>query len=95
MLVVLFQVVSSNQKTFFLGIFYFLFLLYKLRDGLFQSVVSHFYHGDRTLIFHVLREMEIFYLVLYDRGIFQVQLDVRSLEKLGSLLVFCFCLCLM
>ena len=31
--------------------------------------------------------------VLYDLGIFQVQLDVLSLKKLKNLLVFCFCLC--
>ena len=54
-----------------------------------------FYHRDRKLIFHVLREMEICYLILYNHGIFQVQLDVLSLEKVGSLLVFCFCLYLM
>ena len=70
---------------------YILSLLYNMRGCLFQCVVSNFYHGDRKLIFHVLREMEIFYLVLYDVGIFQVQLDVLSLEKLESLIVFCFC----
>ena len=32
------------------------------------------------LIFHVLRQREIWYLVLCDLGIFQVQLDVLSLE---------------
>ena len=58
-------------------------------------MVSNFYLGDRKLIFQVLREMEICYLVLYDLGIFQFQLDVLSLEKLGSLLVYCFCLYLM
>ena len=47
------------------------------------------------LIFHVLREREIWYLVLYDFGIFQVQLDVLSLEKNENLLVYCLCLYLM
>ena len=47
------------------------------------------------LIFHVLRERGICYLVLYDLGIFQVRLDVLSLEKLEISLVFCLCLCLM
>ena len=95
MLVVLFQIVFSNQKTLFLGILYFLYLLYNLRGYLFQCVVSNFYHGDRKLFFHVLREMGICYLILCDLGTFQVQLDVLSLEKLENLLVFCFCLCLM
>ena len=95
MLVVLFQVVFSNQKTLYLGILYFLYLLYNLRACLFQCMVSNFYHGDRKLIFHVLREMAICYLVLYDLGIFQVQLDVLSLEKLEKLRKFCFCFYLM
>ena len=56
---------------------------------------NQFYHKDRKLIFHVLREMEICYLILTELGIFQVQFDVLSLEKIESLLVFSFCLCLM
>ena len=52
-----------------------------MRECSFQCVVSNFYHGDRKLIFHVLREMEICYLISYDLGIFQVQLDVLSLKK--------------
>ena len=95
MFVVLFQVVFSNQKTFFLGILYFLYLLYNLMECLFQCVVSIFHHGDYKLIIHVLRQREIWYLVLSDLGIFQVQIDVLSLEKLGNLLVFCLCLYLM
>ena len=83
MLVILFQVVFSNQKTLFLGIL-ILYLPYNLRGCLFQYVVSSFYHGDRKLIFHVLREREIGHLVLYDLGVFQVRLDVRNLEKLES-----------
>ena len=81
MLVLLFQVVFSNQKTRFFGFLYFMFQLYNLRGFLFQFVVSIFYHGDRKLIFHVLREIEICYLVLYDLGIFQCQLDLLNLEK--------------
>ena len=60
----------------------FLYLLYNLRGCSFEFVVSKFYHGDRKLIFHVRCKLEIFYLVFYDLGIFQVQLDVLSLEKL-------------
>ena len=37
------------------------------------------------LIFHVLRERGIWYLVLYDLGIFQVRLDVLILEKFENL----------
>ena len=50
---------------------------------------SKFYHEDRKLIFHVRRGMEICRLVLYDLGIFQVRLDVQSLEKLESVPIFC------
>ena len=49
-----------------------------------------FYHGDRKLSFHVVREMEICYLVFNDLGIYQVQLDVLSLEELENLLACCF-----
>ena len=89
MLVVLFQVTFSNQKTLFPGILCFLYLLYNLRGCFFQCVVSNFYHEDQMLIFHVLRERGIWYLVLYDLGIFQVRLGMRNLEKLENLLVFC------
>ena len=68
-----FQVVFSNQKTLFLGILHFLCLLYNLRDCLFHCVVSNFNHGDHMLFIHVLRERGIWYLVLYDFGIFQVK----------------------
>ena len=43
----------------------------------------------------MLRGMEICRLVLYDLGIFQVRLDVQSLEKLESSPIFCLRLCLM
>ena len=86
---------NFQSKNIFPWYLFFLNLLYNLRECLFQFVVSNFYHGDHKLIFHVLREMEICYLIFYYLGVFQVQLDVLSLEKLESLLVFCFCLCLM
>ena len=66
-----------------------------MRDCLLRCVVSSFYDGDRKLILHVRRGMEICRLVLYDLGFFHVRLDVQSLEKLESLPIFCLCLCLM
>ena len=51
-------------------------------------MVSNFYHGDRKLTLHVRRGREICRVVLYDLGIFQVRLDVQSLEKLRSEPIF-------
>ena len=39
-------------------------------------------------IFHVNCEMENYFLIFYDLGNFQVQLDVLSLRKPDNLLVF-------
>ena len=55
-------------------------------------MVFNSYHEDRMLIFHVLHEREILYLVVYDLGVFQVRLDVPSLEKHENLQIFCLCL---
>ena len=55
-----------------------------------QCVVSSVYRACHRLIVRVRRYMGTFYPILYDLGIFQVQLDVLSLEKLANLLVFCF-----
>ena len=55
-------------------------------------MVSNFNHEDRMLIFHVLHKKETLYLVVYDLSVFQVRLDVLSLEKLESFQVFCLCL---
>ena len=95
MLVEIFQVVLSYQKTTFRGILYFLCRLYNLMGCLFQCVVTNFCHGDCKLMFHVIRGRENCHLGLFDLGIFQVRLDVRSLEKLESLPISCLCLCVM
>ena len=55
-------------------------------------MVSNFSQEDRVLIFHVVHERDVLYLVVYDLGFFQVRLDVLSLEKLENLQVFCLCL---
>ena len=55
-------------------------------------MVSIFYLGDHKVIVHVRRGMGICHLVLYDLGIFQVPLDVQSLEKLENLPIFGSCL---
>ena len=54
-------------------------------------MVSIFYLGDHKLIVHVRHGMGICHLVLYDLGIFQVPLDVQSLEKLENLPIFGSC----
>ena len=59
----------------------------QFKDYLFQCMVSNVYHGDHRLIFRMLHEGEILYLVVYDLGVFQFRLDVLSLEKLKNLLV--------
>ena len=62
-LMVLFQVVFSNQKTSFLDILYFWCLFCNKRGCLFQCVVSNFYLEDRKLIFCVRSGMGIDRLV--------------------------------
>ena len=47
-------------------------------------MVSNVYHGNPKIIFLVLRGKEICDLVLYNLGIFDVRLDVGSLEKLEN-----------
>ena len=86
--VVLFQVVFSNRKTLSLGIVYFLCVLCSLKDCLFQCVVSNVYRGDHMLIFRVLLEREILYIIVYGLGVFQVGLDRLSLEKLEKSFLF-------
>ena len=61
-----------------------------MKDHLFQCAVSNVCHRDHKLIFRVLHEREILYLVVYDFGVFQVRLDALSLEKLEKLQVFLF-----
>ena len=57
-------------------------------------MVSNFYHVDHKFIVHVRRGMGICHLILYDPCIFQVPLDVQSLEKLENFLIFDLCLSL-
>ena len=57
-------------------------------------MVSKFYHGYHKLIVHVRRGTGFYRLILYDLGIFQVLLDVQSLEKLKKLPILSFCFCL-
>ena len=52
---------------------------------LYQCVVSSVYRVCHKLIFRVRRCMGIFHLVLYVLEIFQVQLDVQNLQKLGNI----------
>ena len=53
-------------------------------------MVSNFYREGRMLNFHVLNGREILYLVVYDLGVFQVWLDVLSLEKFKNFTSFLF-----
>ena len=54
-------------------------------------MVSIFYHGDHKLFVHVRRGMCLCHLILYHLGIFQVPLDVQTLEKLENLPIFGLC----
>ena len=47
-------------------------------------MVSNFYYGDHKSIVDVHRGTGICHLFFYDLGIFQVQLDLQSLEKLEN-----------
>ena len=76
--VVFFQVVFSNQKTLFLGILYFLYLLCSLKGYLFQCVVSNVYRLYHKLIVRVRHCMGIFRLTLYVLDSVQVLLDVQN-----------------
>ena len=51
-------------------------------------MVSNFCHGDRKLIFHVLRGRGICRLVLYGLRIFQVRIDVLGQKKLEIVPIF-------
>ena len=52
-----------NEKPLILDILYLLYLLYKLRDCLFQCLVCNVHHEDRELIFRMRRGMGIDRLV--------------------------------
>ena len=85
-LIILFLVGFSNQKTLFLDILCFLSLLYNKKVCLLQCVVSNFYHRFHKLIVHVRRGTGIYRPFLYDLGVF------HCLEKLESLTIFGLCL---
>ena len=92
MLIVLFKWYFLVEKLYFFVFFIFLCLLCSLKDYLFQCVVSNVYHQVHMLFFRVLHEREILCLIVYDLGVFQVRLDVLSLERLENLQVSCLCL---
>ena len=92
MLVVIFLLGFSNQKTLFLDILCF-WVSFANIGVFFPMCGMNFYDKDHKLIVHVRPGTGVYRLILNDLGTFKVLLGVQSLEKLENCLTI-FGLCL-